>query len=125
MILDGDHITFIDWDDASPGDPAWEAGYSLLTFGDLWPDSNNSDEDAVHRIQVYADGYGLSREQLVRALELVPVRLRLIHDGILRGADRGHAPAIRMRDAGTHLAWLGAAEHWEERAPVWARHLDS
>lgn len=117
---DGD-ITFIDWDDATPGDPLWEAGYSLLAFGDLWPDSNNSDADAAHRIRVYADGYELTRDQLTHSLELVPVGLRLIHDGILRGADRGHPPAIRMRDAGTHLAWLGAAEHWERRAPEWAR----
>jgi len=123
VIIDGARLTFIDWDEAAPGRPEWEIGYSLLSFADLWPDSDLSDVEAARRIRTFADGYTASKAQLDLALELLPQRCRWMSAGIVEQADQGRIPAVRMRDAGTHTAWTATAEHWDARLPTWRRLL--
>ena len=123
VLLDGERITFIDWEDAAPGRPEWEAGYCLLSFADLWPDSDVSDGEAVRRIRVFADGYQLPDESLELALTLLPQRCRQMSEGIAAQAEGGHLPAVRMRDAGTHHVWAATAEHWDLRTAAWRRLL--
>jgi Ser/Thr protein kinase RdoA (MazF antagonist) len=124
IIVNGDAWNIIDWDSAGPGRFAWEAAYSLHTFGLLWPDAGLSDAEAVARIRAFGDGAQLSSSALADVVRLVPVRTGSIAEMIDRLASEGHPAFTRHQEEGHPQVWRSASQHVADRLPSWLATLD-
>ncbi len=57
VFLADEPVAMIDFDTARPGERLWDAGYSAFTWLDLGNDDLSVD-DQIHRLGVFAQGYG-------------------------------------------------------------------
>jgi Ser/Thr protein kinase RdoA (MazF antagonist) len=123
IVIDADDWTIIDWDMAAPGQLDWEIAYGLHTCIPLWSDSGRSDREIVHRLRVFADGYGLNHRVLIESLELVPQRCRTTGQRIQQRAAAQDAAFIRMVEEGHDRNWLAAADHSQALLQTWTAML--
>lgn len=123
VIVAEEDWKLIDWDTAGPGRFAWEAAYSLHTFGLLWPDSGLSDAEALARIRSFGEGARLSSSALRDVVQLVPARTRSIADMIDRLAADGHPTFTLHQQEGHPEIWRAASEHVSARMPYWLGQL--
>lgn len=118
---DDDPWVLIDWDGVEIGERAWELAYVLHTFIPLWPDFPIAgDDDAiVHRLAVFADVYGGTRELLDDALCRVPAKCRSLAATTDARAATGEPAFQALVDDGHPQRWRDAADHVEAMLPCW------
>lgn len=123
VIVGDRRLTLIDWHDVWLGRIEWEIAYVLHTFVPMWPDAGLSDEETVRRIALFADGYGLSKSALRKAIDLVPARCRAMGESNRVRAAMGDAPFVEAVAKGIDVHWLSSADHVAARLPAWRRGL--
>jgi hypothetical protein len=113
LIVDGDRLTFIDWEGAGPSTRLWDLAYAAISFGHLFPDAEVG--AAVTRLAAFIDGYGAD-DGLRWALPVaMGDRAEAMH-ALLR---RAHAT---VREPWATMYVTGHGEHWFATTKFIARH---
>ena len=122
LVIDGDRLTFIDWDGAGPSTRLWDLAYAAVSFGYLFP--NEEPAVAAQRLAAFIDGYGADAALRAALPATMGRRARAMHALVHRSHATGDEPWASM-----YLA--GHGEHWDETATyvgqheqVWSRALD-
>jgi len=84
VFRDGEAVAFIDFDFAAPGRPIWDLAYCAWYWVPMLPPRLAAVEgqpglDAVARLRVLADAYGLDDDERRELLALIPVVLETSH----------------------------------------------
>ncbi|MET9347617.1 aminoglycoside phosphotransferase family protein [Streptomyces termitum] len=98
-------VAFIDFDTAHPGPRLWDAAYTAYRFVPLYaPDEVEHTlpvPEAARRLALFADAYGLSREERSRLPATAAARLRALVAWMREHAAAGH-PAFGQHVAEGH-----------------------
>lgn len=121
LIIDGDRLTFIDWDGAGPSTRLWDLAYAAIAFGHLFPES--SVEDAVARLTAFVDGYGATPTLRAALPDTMVERSAAMHDLLRRSHEVGRDPWSSMYVAGHGEHWSGTTEFIREHRERWAAEL--
>ncbi|WP_229323479.1 phosphotransferase [Streptomyces sp. UNOC14_S4] len=120
---DGDRWTFIDWDTAAPGTRLWDVAYAVHGFLPLSARPGLRRADAVGRLRVFADAYGLDEAGRRTLVPLLGRRTRAMHDFLRDRAGRGDQPWSALWAQGHGGIWRDDAEYIERREALWERAL--
>jgi aminoglycoside phosphotransferase (APT) family kinase protein len=105
VFRDGLPVAFIDFDTAHPGPRLWDVAYTAYRFVPLYaPDAAEGPvpvPEARRRLRLFADGYGLSGQELRGLGKAVAERLEALVDFMHAEADAGH-PAFARHVAEGH-----------------------
>jgi hypothetical protein len=105
-VFDQDRLVgVIDFDNAHPGNRAWDLAYALYRFAPITapsnPDGYGTTKDQCRRVRLFCDEYGLQeRSYIVQSIQL---RLAYMADFLVQGAAKGDKRMQANIDAG-HLA---------------------
>lgn len=109
---------FIDFDTAHPGPRLWDAGYTAYRFVPLYaPDLAEHSlpvPEAKRRLALFADSYGLSREERGRLPAMAAQRLRALVAWMREQAAAGHPAFGRHVAEGHDLRYLTDARWIED-----------
>ena len=110
----------IDWDGAGPGSRLWDLAYAAQAMTGLRPDRPL--DQAVERLRVFVDGYGLDDEGRAELALMLGRRAWGMY-GLLRdGADRRLQPWARIwEEDGPY--WAAVAYHLSRHHDLWRRAL--
>lgn len=113
LILDGEHLVFIDWDGAGPSTRLWDLAYAAISFGQLFP--GEEADVAVGRLIAFLAGY--DADEVLRAAlpTTMAQRARAMHSLLRRSHESGREPWASMYVQ-------GHGEHWDSTATFIARH---
>lgn len=91
LVMGGDRWAFIDWDVAGPRPRIWDVAYAIrgMVLVD-W------DTDPRHRVEVFADAYGLDAIERRRLPEVVVARIQSSIDLMRRRGEAGEEPWATM-----------------------------
>jgi hypothetical protein len=123
LIVGERQWAFIDWDTAAPGSRLWDLAYALHGFVPLSADPGYQRDDAVRRMRLVADEYGLTQEQRQLLVPMLAHRARAMHDFLARQATSGTEPWARLWQQGHGSTWQADADYIERRADRWRRAL--
>ncbi len=105
-VFDQDRLVgVIDFDNAHPGNRAWDLAYALYRFAPITapsnPDGYGTLTDQCRRVRLFCDEYGLQdRSHMLQSIQL---RLAYMADFLVQGAANGDKRMQANIDAG-HLA---------------------
>jgi Ser/Thr protein kinase RdoA (MazF antagonist) len=111
LVVDGDHLAFIDWDVSAPGSREWDVAYAMRGFVPLSANPAYRRFDAPTRLRVFADAYGLGPDQRVAIVPMLARRAAAVHDFLADQAGRGVSPWARQWREGHGEAWRADAEY--------------
>ena len=116
----GSPVAFLDFDLASPAQPAWDVAHLAWQFVPLVDDRNcahhgwSSPPDRPGRLRLLSDGYGLSERERIELPELLARRIEATASGIEALAAEG-VPAHRRWVEEGIPALARADRDWVER----------
>lgn len=118
VFRDGLPVAFIDFDTAHPGPRLWDAAYTAYRFVPLYaPDEVEHTlplPEAGRRLALFADAYGLSREERERLPAVAAERLRALVASMRQQAQAGHPAFARHLAEGHDRRYLTDARWIEE-----------
>jgi hypothetical protein len=120
LVVDGDTLTFIDWDASGPGSRLWDLAYAAHGFVPLSP---WSEWDHGRRLGVLADAYGLDEAQRVALVPLLSARTGAMHDFLRDQAALDVEPWVTHWRTGHGDAWRGDTDYIARHETVWRQAL--
>ncbi len=121
LVIDGDRLTFIDWDGAGPSTRLWDLAYAAIAFGHLFPEA--SVDDAVARLAAFVDGYGATSTLRAALPDTMVERSAAMYDLLRSSHETGREPWGSMYVAGHGEHWSGTTEFIREHRERWAAAL--
>ncbi|HWC20691.1 MAG TPA: phosphotransferase [Flexivirga sp.] len=119
LVLNGDSMTFIDWDGAGPSTREWDLAYAAQSFAGIDPSA--PPEIAGRRLRCVLDGYAPS-DQLRQALsDAIVQRTKAMHDLLRMSAKTGRQPWCAMFASGHGAYWSAAADYAAKYISEWRR----
>ena len=121
LVVDGDRLTFVDWDGAGPSTRLWDLAYAAISFGHLFPDAEPA--GSGERLAAFVDGYGADaglREALPDAMTR---RADAMHELLRTSREARREPWASMHDEGHGRHWRETTAHVAAHRDVWERSL--
>jgi hypothetical protein len=103
LVVDGDVMTFIDWDGSGPGSRLWDLSYAAHGFAII--DADADPTPAGRRLAALVDGYQLGRDERRRLVPMLAERTRSMYVLLVHGHRTGTQPWARLYEQ-------GHADHW-------------
>lgn len=122
-LVIGPRWVFIDWDCAAPGTRLWDVAYALHGFAPLSADPRWQRSDAVSRVRIFADAYGLDESQRRDLLPLLARRAQGMRDFLARQASLHVQPWLALWQAGHGTAWQADVDYIRAHTALWAAAL--
>jgi hypothetical protein len=123
LVVNGDHLAFIDWDVSAPGSREWDVAYAMRGFVPLSANPAYRRDDAPARLRVFADAYGLGSDQRQTIVPMLARRAAAVHDFLADQAGRGVSPWSRQWREGHGEAWRADAGYIAAGEESWRRAL--
>jgi hypothetical protein len=119
----GPRWAFIDWDCAAPGTRLWDVAYAAHGFIPLSANPRWQRQDAVMRLRIFADAYGLDEAQRRELVPMLARRTRAMRDFLASQAAAGIQPWAGLWEAGHGTAWQADTDYIRARETSWATAL--
>lgn len=123
LIVDGERMTFVDWDNCGPGSRLWDLSYAAHGFAVI---SADEPVDAVAaRLRALVEGYGLDRAGRRELVPMLARRTRSMLELLLDGRRRGIQPWARLAEEGHAEHWGAVTDYLHAHEAHWSRALDA
>jgi Ser/Thr protein kinase RdoA (MazF antagonist) len=122
-LVVGPQWAFIDWDCAAPGTRLWDVAYAVHGFVPLSANPQWQRSDAIARLRVFADAYGLDEGQRRELVPMLTRRARAMQTFLAQQASAGIQPWAGLWEAGHGEAWQADADYIEAREAAWTSAL--
>jgi hypothetical protein len=121
LVVDGDRITFIDWDGVGPGSRLWDLSYAAHGFAVIHAEMAVA--EVAGRLAALVDGYGLDRAGRMALVPMLARRTRSMYDLLAAGDRDGVQPWARLFAEGHGEHWGGVTRYLAQHESEWARAL--
>jgi len=111
-------LVAIDWDAAAPGTRLWDIAHAVHAFAPLVRGGLDP-EHAAERLARFADGYGLTEQQRIDLLPLLPIRPERMYEYLNQMRVSGQSPWVELWDRGAGTVWKSDAQWIREHEPHW------
>jgi hypothetical protein len=123
LVIGDRQWAFIDWDTAAPGSRLWDLAYAMHGFVPLSADPSYQRDNAVSRMRLLADEYGLTQTQRELLVPMLARRTLAMYDFLAQQAARGTEPWARLWRQGHGAAWRADTDYIAQREDTWRRAL--
>ena len=122
LVIDGDRLTFIDWDGSGPSSRLWDLAYAAVSFGRLFP--GDGPTAAAARLASFLDGYDAEPALRSALPTTMAQRAGAMHDLLRRAHAAGDEPWASMYVQGHGRHWDRTATYVARHEQVWRRAID-
>lgn len=121
LIVQGEAMTFIDWDGCAPGSRLWDLAYAVHGFA--VNDVTAHAEAAGTRLARLVDGYGLDAANRKALVPMLARRTRSMYDLLADGDRTGAQPWARLFAEGHGVHWNAVTHYLQDHEMTWAAAL--
>lgn len=120
LVIDGEHLVFIDADGAGPSTRVWDLAYAAVAFARVF--AGEDPQAVAARLGAFLDGYGRDDPHVIGELPvMLAERSAAMHRLLVRGRAEGFQPWASMHDAGHGAHWESAAAFARRHQDLWVR----
>jgi hypothetical protein len=123
LVIGDRRWAFIDWDTAAPGSRLWDLAYAMHGFVPLSANPSYQRDNAVSRMRLVADEYGLTQPQRELLVPMLARRTLAMHEFLAQQAARGTQPWAGLWQHGHGAAWRADTDYIVQREGTWRRAL--
>lgn len=121
LVVDGEAMTFIDWDGSGPGSRLWDLSYAAHGFAVISADADP--KVAGRRLSALVTGYRLRRDERRLLVPMLAERTRSMYALLVHGRHTGTQPWARLFDAGHADHWGSVSDYLQAHESTWAAAL--
>ncbi|ADG80442.1 Aminoglycoside phosphotransferase OS=Tsukamurella paurometabola (strain ATCC 8368 / DSM / CCUG 35730 / CIP 100753 / JCM 10117 / KCTC 9821 / NBRC 16120 /NCIMB 702349 / NCTC 13040) OX=521096 GN=Tpau_3867 PE=4 SV=1 [Tsukamurella paurometabola] len=121
LVINGNVLSFIDWDGAGPSTRTWDLAYAAQSFARMDPSS--PPVAAAQRLRSLLLGYQPDAAMSRELPDVIAHRTRAMFDTLRDASHTRREPWAGMFASGHGEYWSAAADYVEQHAAVWAEAI--
>ncbi len=122
LVVDGECMTFIDWEGSGPGSRLWDLSYAAHGFS--LASARTEPAVVARRIAALVDGYGLDLADRRRLVPMLASRAWSMYQLLVDGHRTNTQPWARMYREGHADHWGSVSDYFQQHEPLWTSALD-